>query len=183
MPIATLAAGAIGIGKTLGVDFGGITGFASGILGGRGGGPSKKEDMAEASRILEKTGDQLSAVISLTDKGTLSNSKRAAKKVKSAIQGRNPTLLDLQNIIDTTLGYNRNQSPEPDSNWPWGKINPLLRQMLKAGKTKGITGTQNTGTQNKEVLKSGVGAGIGLNPLKLVLLFGGAGIVIYLINQ
>jgi hypothetical protein len=131
------------------------------IFGGGGGGPSKSEDRQEAGSVLKKTGDQLAAVIALTDKGSLGNSQQAASKVRQAIQNGNPSLLDLQNIIDLTLGYGRNSTPEPDSNWPWQKINPLLRQMLAAPQKS---------TSNSNPVAAAVGGG---NMTKYVLIGGG----------
>jgi hypothetical protein len=130
------------------------------IFGGGGGGPSKSEDRQEAGSVLKKTGDQLAAVIALTDKGSLGNSQQAASKVRQAIQNGNPSLLDLQNIIDLTLGYGRNSTPEPDSNWPWGKINPLLRQMLAAPQKS---------TSNSNPVAAAVGGG----NMQYVLIGGG----------
>jgi hypothetical protein len=160
------AAGTVipGVGNVVGAAAGAMTGIQASIIstifGGGGGGPSKSEDRQEAGSVLKQTGDQLAAVIALTDKGTLQNSQQAAAKVRQVVENGNPALLDLQNIIDLTLGYGRNSTPEPDSNWPWGKINPLLRQMLAAPQKS---------TSNSNPVAAAVGGG----NMQYVLIGGG----------
>jgi len=160
------AAGTVipGVGNVVGAAAGAMTGIKASIIstifGGGGGRPDKAADRQEAGSVLKKTGDQLAAVIALTDKGSLGNSQQAASKVRQAIQNGNPSLLDLQNIIDLTLGYGRNSTPEPDSNWPWGKINPLLRQMLAAPQKS---------TSNSNPVAAAVGGG----NMQYVLIGGG----------
>ena len=168
MPIATLAAGAIGIGKTLGVDFGGVAGFVSGIFGGGG---KTYEDCGSKQRAVEK---EVRKYLSAEDIQKLLN---YAQKNVGEIAGRSVKDFAFHYVGGDDCTVTSGQGKK------WVKRVDRLFSKRKKEKLNKSASSKNTG-----VKKSGIGglnqSGVGgFNPLKLVLLFGGAGIVIYLINQ